>query len=332
MEQLTFLELPTDESPIAPGVIGRSPLMRELFRVVRAAAGVSAPVLIEGESGTGKELVARAIHLLGNRRDQPFLAVNCGALAESLLDSELFGHRAGAFTGAIRDRAGLLESAEGGTLFLDEIGEVSPALQVKLLRALQQGEILRIGDNAPRRFDARVVAATNRSLREEVAAGRFREDLFYRLHVIPLWVPPLRDRPEDIPLLVAHFLRRRDEREGGGVRAIEAEALRALSSYPWPGNVRELENELERALTLAGDSVELTVEMLSRRVRAPRTGGRRGAGDLLQHRLEGLESELIQDALDRMGGNKTRAALHLGVSRQGLYKKMARLGLTRGDG
>jgi transcriptional regulator with PAS, ATPase and Fis domain len=312
---------------LVPGVVGCSTALRELFRVVRLAADSPAPVLIGGESGTGKEVVARALHRLGVRSERPFVAVNCGALPDSLLESELFGHAAGSFTGAVRDKVGLLEAAGDGTIFLDEIAEVSLNVQVKLLRALQEGEIMRVGEVTPRRIRARIVAATNRTLQGEVAAGRFREDLFYRLHVIPLWVPPLRDRPEDIHLLVAHFLRRWAERSGGRTPRLGSDALRCLVEYWWPGNVRELENELERLLTLSGQAREITVGMLSPRVRMPREE-RAAPPDSLQRHLDDLETQLIREALDRTRGNKSRAALHLGVSRQGLYKKMARLGLA----
>jgi len=316
---------PDEATYLAPGVVGRSHSMRELFRIVRLAADSPAPVLIGGESGTGKEVVARALHRIGSRGERPFLAVNCGALPDSLLESELFGHASGSFTGAFRDKIGLLEAAQDGTIFLDEIAEVSPAVQVKLLRALQEGEIMRVGEVVARRISARVLAATNRSLRAEVSAGRFREDLFYRLHVIPLWVPPLRDRPEDILLLVTDFLRRWQQRHGNAPRLAIA-TQRCLAEYGWPGNVRELQNELERMLTLNRDRDEMLVEMLSPRIRMSREE-RVVTADSLRNRLDDLEVELIREALDRTRGNKSQAAVHLGVSRQGLYKKMARLGL-----
>lgn len=318
---------PGSVGEVVPGVVGSSPLMRELFGVVRRASDSNAPVIITGESGTGKELVAQAVHRLGRRRAFPFLAVNCGALPDSLLESELFGHCAGSFTGASRDKVGLLEAAGDGTIFLDEVGEISTGMQVKLLRALQQSEVMRVGEVVPRRIRARVVAATNRNLRVEVAHGRFREDLYYRLHVLPLWVPPLRERPEDIRPLVTHFLRRWEARHGLRAPEAEAAALDRLVEYPWPGNIRELENELERVLTLAAGAPAITTAMLSPRIRLHRASEGERASEL-QRRLADVEVEMIREALDRSGGNKSRAALHLGVSRQGLYKKMARLGLS----
>jgi DNA-binding NtrC family response regulator len=237
-------------------VIGRSPRIREVFQLVNAVAPTDATVLVLGESGTGKELVARAIHDASPRRSQSFLPINCSALPDSLLESELFGYTAGAFTGARRNRAGLFEEADGGTLFLDEVGDISPAMQVRLLRVLQNGELRPVGATEVKRVDVRVVAATNRDLQAAIRAGTFREDLFYRLHVFSVTLPPLRDRLEDLPALAQHFLDIYARRFGKSVVRLEAETLEALAAYPWPGNVRELENLVQRAVILApGDSI-----------------------------------------------------------------------------
>ena len=235
-------------------IIGHSRPMQEVFELIAQVAETKTNVLIYGESGTGKELVARAIHEQGQRQGEPFIALNCGAIPENLLESELFGHARGSFTGAVQNKEGLFEAASGGTLFLDEIAELSPALQVKLLRALQEKTIRRVGDTVDRKVDVRIVSATNRRLEAEVAAGRFREDLYYRLNVIQLTLPPLRERPDDIPLLVQHFIRRYSEELGKRVDGMDAEACDVLSRYAFPGNVRELENLIERAVALSRDS------------------------------------------------------------------------------
>jgi DNA-binding NtrC family response regulator len=238
------------------GLVGSSGAIREVTRMIEAVAYSAATVLVSGESGTGKELVARALHARSPRRSHPFVALNCGALTETLLESELFGHVRGAFTGAQRDQKGLFDAADGGTIFLDEIGDIPPATQVRLLRVLQEGEIKRVGSADSVRVDVRVIAATHRDLPRLVKSGRFREDLFYRLNVINIPLPPLRDRPDDVPLLAHHFLRRYAERLGKKVRTIAPEAIELLCGYRWPGNVRELENAIERAVVLCrGDGV-----------------------------------------------------------------------------
>jgi len=306
-------------------IVGEHGAMQEVFRVVQKVARSTSTVLIYGESGTGKELVARAIHGASDRRDRPFLAVNVAALPETILEAELFGYEKGAFTGADARKVGLFEQASGTTLFLDEVGELKRDLQVKLLRVLQEREILRVGGTEPVPVDVRVVAATNRDLERETREGRFREDLFYRLHVIPITLPPLRERRTDIPLLVEHFL----ARHGGPGRAclVAPEALEALVAYSWPGNVRELESVIERTLLLAeGDAVRL--EDLPASVRA--NLGRGGAGipiDIPENGLdlEQLERSLILRALDKSGGNVTRAARLLGLSRRTLQYRLEKI-------
>jgi transcriptional regulator with PAS, ATPase and Fis domain len=280
-------------------------------------------VLVVGESGSGKELVARAIHANGPRGRGPFVSENCGAVPETLLESTLFGHVRGAFTGAIRPRAGLFEVAHRGTLFLDEIAEMSLGMQAKLLRALQDGEIRPVGSESVRKVEVRVIGATHRDLEKLVKEGRFREDLFYRLNVISVRVPSLRERTGDVPLLVQHFVRvHSGERK---VRVSRA-AADALAAFSWPGNVRQLENEVRRALVLADDTVQL--EHLSAEIQNP-TGSEaaRSDGLNLRRRLDALETDLVRAALRRTDGNQTRAAELLGVSRFGLQKMMKRLGI-----
>jgi DNA-binding NtrC family response regulator len=306
-------------------IVGDSPAMREVLALVAKVAGAPTTALVEGETGTGKELVARAIHDSSPRRDALFVAVNCAALSEGVLESELFGHRKGAFTGALADKKGLFEVADGGTLFLDEISETTPALQAKLLRALQEGEIRPVGDTRHRKVDVRVVAATNRKLEDEVKAGRFREDLFYRLKVFPIRLPPLRNRIEDIPALALHLTRRLARQVQKDVGDPTPEALAALSRYPFPGNVRELANELERAILLAEPGAPVSDDLLSDHVTV--AGAASTPPSVLQARTDGFEREQILAALDRAGGVKTRAAEELGITYRGLLKKMRRLGL-----
>jgi DNA-binding NtrC family response regulator len=301
-------------------IIGSSDALGELFRLVGKVAGTNASILITGESGTGKELVARAVHFNSRRADGPFLAVNCGALNENLLEAELFGYEKGAFTGAAARREGLLKAADGGTLFLDEVGEVTPAVQVKLLRALQEREVLPVGSREPVAFDARVVAATNRDLDEEVRAGRFREDLFYRLSVIPVKVPPLRERRGDIPLLARHFSARFSAEMGVEPRDFEPAALAALASYDWPGNIRELMNAVEHAVALSTDRIGQ--EHLPPRLRAVRPATNDPDG--LVPTLDEVERGHILWVLGRAAGNKTRAAELLGIDLSTLYRKLKR--------
>ena len=278
------------------GVIGKSKAMERVYGLLGKVIDSDTTVLLTGETGTGKEILARTIHRQSPRKDEPFVAVNCGAMAEQLLESELFGHKKGAFTGAVSDRPGLFEAADGGVLFLDEIGETSPGLQVRLLRALQEGEIRRVGEEQDRHVDVRVIAATNRDLRDEVSGGGFREDLFYRLSVFPIELPPLRQRREDIPELVRHFLGERQKKEGRGPEGLTAQAMDALGAYEWPGNIRELQNEVERAALLCGDEARIDLPHLSERVLASRGGGaasgvkRAGA---LKEVLAEVEREMI---------------------------------------
>jgi DNA-binding NtrC family response regulator len=305
------------------GFVAASRPMQELFRLLARAAQSRHPVLITGESGTGKELVARAVHATSGRG--PFVAVNCAALPENLLESELFGHTQGAFTGADREKPGLFEAAHTGTLFLDEIAELPLALQPKLLRALEYGEIRRVGANAPRNLDVRVIAATNRVLEEEVGANRFREDLFWRLNVLHLHVPPLRERPADIPLLAEHFAAlasQNGQAAGSVLLRISPDAMATLTAYPWPGNVRELRNAIERASTLA-TSQELRAEDLPARIReAGRAVALVSDASHRQLSLKDLERAYIAEVLRQTGGNKSRAAEILGLDRKTLYRKL----------
>ncbi|HXH83434.1 MAG TPA: sigma-54 dependent transcriptional regulator, partial [Candidatus Tectomicrobia bacterium] len=294
--------------------------LRDAVALVRKVLDADTTVLLLGETGTGKELFARLLHDNGPRRHARFVAQNCGALPESLLESELFGHVRGAFTGATGDRRGLFEEADGGTIFLDEVGEMSPATQLRLLRVLQEGEVRRVGASAPRKVDCRVIAATNADLEAEVAAGRFRRDLFYRLNVFPVRLPALRERAQDIPALADHFLRLYRERARRAVPGFTPEALARLRAYPFPGNVRELENEIERAVALAEDGRPIGLEHLSERVRqAPAV-----APPLtLNEAVEQLKRRMIEDAL-RECGSKTRAAERLGLTRQSLQQMLRR--------
>ena len=306
-------------------IVARSPSMVRALEVATKVARHDSSVLISGESGTGKELVARLIHRESPRRDGPFVPVNCGAIPESLLESEFFGHRKGAFTGAHRDRAGLFETARGGTLFLDEIGELPPSLQAKPLRALQEGEVRRLGADESVHVDIRVVAATNRDLAEALADGSFRQDLYYRLAVVPIHLPTLASRTEELPDLARHLLERHRRRLGVHVERIAPAAMEVLLAYSWPGNVRELENVLERAMVLT-ERTELTPEELPEYVREPpaRAGGVKIDGDDLsvKRRSAELESQLIRLALDRTRGNRTRAAELLELSPRALRYKI----------
>jgi len=319
------------------GLIGESPAMQRVFDVIEKVAQTDATVLIAGETGTGKELVARAIHYSGRRKDARFVAQNCGALPDTLLESELFGHKRGAFTGAHSDKRGLFEVADRGTIFLDEIGETEPGMQVRLLRVLQDGEIRPLGSSETRKVDVRVVAATNRDLRKEVQEGRFREDLYYRLRVVEVDLPPLRERRADIPALAHHFLDRANERMRRGLKGFTNAAMDRLVAYDWSGNVRELENEIERSVALAATDEEmLGVEMLSEYVRGAPA---RPPDDALapsipdwdlNDAVDALKRRLILGAL-RETGSKTKAAERLGIPRQSLQKMMKRLELTDED-
>lgn len=301
-------------------IIGESPVIKEVIHLTRSIADSDIPVLIEGESGTGKELFAKALHYWSSRREEPFVAVNSGALSEQLLESELFGHVRGAFTGANQEKKGLVEAADGGTLFLDELGEMPLALQIKLLRFLELGEFRRVGDVRERKVKVRVVAATNRNMETEVGKGNFREDLFYRLNVVKLTIPPLRKRKEDIPVLIQYFM----ERKKSSVKALSESALAALQQYDFPGNVRELNHLIERGLLLSsGGTIEAADLLLP--TQKP-SEGQRKEEELCT--LEELEKEHIGHVLMRMKWSKPKAAEILGISVRNLYRKIEQYGLT----
>ena len=309
-------------------MIGRTPAIQKVYQVVEKVADSQTTVLLVGESGTGKELAARAVHELSSRRDRPFIAVNCGAIPENLFESELFGYEKGAFTGAATSKPGKFELADGGTLFLDEVGELPRDMQVKLLRVLQERQIERVGGLRPISVDVRVVAATNVELAAAAAAGRFREDLFYRLNVIPIRLPPLRERPDDIPLLVEHFLARYNERLGKQITQVPRATLERLMTWPWPGNIRELENLVERSVLLS-EGPELDVDLPDLQA-APEEVGAVEEVDLkdwIQKETARLERKKIQQILDLEAGNVTRAARRLRISRKGLQLKMKEYGL-----
>jgi two-component system response regulator AtoC len=297
--------------------------MQELFHMMRLVADSQATVLIQGESGTGKELVAKTIHRLSDRRTKPFVVVDCGSLSETLLESELFGHVKGAFTGATAHKPGLFEEADGGTLFLDEIADTTPAFQSKLLRVLQEGEIKRVGSSQPINVDVRVVSATNKDLTELVQAKRFRQDLYYRLAVLPLYLPSLRDRKEDIPLLAAHFVEASCRRHGQPVRTITDDVMHALTEAQWPGNVRELQHHIERAVVTTSGP-ELFCEGLA-------AWESRAGSDCLRSAVRGaarqIEQGRIMQALKQTKGNRARAAKTLKISRASLYNKLREYGL-----
>ncbi len=348
---------PVLTDPPLPGIIGSSPAMQEVYRLTRQVARSKASVLLLGETGTGKELIARAIHETSPRRNGPFVRVNCGALSESLLESELFGHVRGAFTGAIENRTGRFEAAHTGTIFLDEINSTTPKLQVKLLRVLQEREFERVGDTRTIRVDTRVVAASNRDLAELVERGEFREDLYYRLNVVPIHLPPLRERREDITELISYFLEMYNRENDRYVVHIQHEALRALQEYGWPGNVRELQNYIERAVVMApGD--ELTIDLLPDVVVKPKA---RGRGSRSPVDLDSLAQELVEQGLSQATAHETnlhskivdrverelisqvmaacdnvqiKAAARLGINRNTLHKKLKEyhLDLRNGQG
>jgi len=308
-------------------IIGRSPDMRRVRALVRRVAVSDVPVLVLGESGTGKELVARAVHDLGWRAGRPFVAVNCGAIPETLLESELFGHGRGAFTGALRERAGLVEEAEGGTFFLDEAGDLSPALQAKLLRLVQEREFRRVGENRTRRADVRFLSATHRDLAAEIAKGRFREDLYYRLAVVTIDIPPLRKRPEDLFPLLEHFLDLGCRALGRSPACFTPDAASKLVLYHWPGNVRELHNEVQRCLALSSPGDLIGQEWLSERVLRPSGNGEPDGFNYFTARA-GFEKRFLRQALSRYGFNKTKTAWGIGLSRQGLFKLLRRHNLS----
>jgi transcriptional regulator with PAS, ATPase and Fis domain len=322
----------TRRSPRLPNtkIVAASPQIAEILELIGHASKSRVTVLITGETGTGKELFAREVHEKGSHRKAPFVAVNCAAFPETLLESELFGHKKGAFTGADRDKSGLFEAADGGTLFLDEIGETTRPFQAKLLRVLQEREVRPIGSSRTRKVEVRVIAATNRNLRREASDAQFRPDLYYRLAVFPIHVPPLRERPLDILPLTEHFLARYATREESPAAPLSAESRHLLQSYGWPGNVRELENEIQRALAVAEPGSELTPAHFSTRlfeVLEP-VHAVVQPGESLRETLARVEAWLIRHALDANRGRRATTARLLGITREGLYKKMKRHGIT----
>jgi len=325
----TRLMTPSNAYASTVAIVGRSRAMERVFELLSKLKDSESAVLIQGENGTGKEIVAQAIHRNSARRDRPFVMQNCSALNDNLLDSELFGHVRGSFTGAIRDKKGLFEAANGGTFFMDEIAEMSPSLQVKLLRVLQEGVFTPVGSTEPRRVDVRIVAATNRDLKEMVETGKFREDLFYRINVITIRVPPLRERREDIPLLVEHFLQKHASRTSREMKTIAPKALDVLLSYNWPGNVRQLENEIQRAIVLSGSSHVIGDDVLSPVLMA---GTQSTVHVKLQGKLrdamEQVERHILQDGLRRNGWNKSKLSRELGISRATLIWKVQKYGLV----
>ncbi|MEJ7623831.1 MAG: sigma-54 dependent transcriptional regulator [Pyrinomonadaceae bacterium] len=310
-------------------IIGTSTAMRNVFQAVERVAKTDATVLIEGESGTGKELVAKGIHFSGGRRDKPFLAINCAAIPETLIEAELFGYKKGAFTGASSESKGKFEEASGGTLFLDEISAMPLAAQPRLLRVLQEQEITRLGESTPRKVDVRIIAATNENLRERVRKNEFREDLYYRLAVVPIRMPELRERREDIPLLVEHFLKKTAERHKTSVPRIEPEAFRTLVDHDWPGNVRELENTIERMVILSGADTltiaDIPVSIQNKSIPAPGNQWFSLPNEPIE--LELMERDLISEALARFGGNQSQTARFLGITRSALIYRMQKHGL-----
>ena len=321
----------TNQATDSPGhdyshIVGQSLSIRRLFSLLDRVVRNDSTVLIQGENGTGKELIARAIHNNGRRQDNAFVTQNCSALNDNLLDSELFGHRRGAFTGAVADKKGLFELADGGTLFLDEVGDMSTTMQVKLLRVLQESTFLPVGDTTTRKVDVRVIAASNRILSEMVRDGSFREDLFYRLNVINLDVPPVRQRPSDVPLLIDHFLAEYAHRVDNAPKTLSDETRNLLSAYHWPGNVRELRHEVERLAVLSGPESIIEADLVSRRIVLevdPELAARQSDADgTLPEAVEALERRMISEALEECGWNKTQAARRLGVSRRNLIRKV----------
>ncbi len=317
------------EPPFNPPIVGESPAADGLRDMVRRLADTSVSVLITGESGVGKELVAKHLHFCSPRKKQPFVAVNCAALSAGILESELFGHAKGAFTGAIRTHTGLFQQADGGTLFLDEIGEIAPFIQAKLLRVIQEREVRRMGGSFAQHVDVRIICATNANISEKVREGSFREDLFYRINVVQIRVPPLRERNSDIPGLIEHFFKRRNHPPP----RISEEARDLLFRYEWPGNVRELENELERIIALHNGAGMIHTSMLSDRILHGEEGDSFDIGAFenvpLARAVDYLEQRLLKRALVNSNWNKSKAARVLGISRQGLLKKMKRYGIQK---
>ncbi|MCP4578074.1 MAG: sigma-54-dependent Fis family transcriptional regulator [Deltaproteobacteria bacterium] len=331
--ELASLRHQIKEESTFHGILGATSVMRDIFEVVHTVGPTDASVLITGETGTGKELLAKALHLESERKGKPIVCINCAALAENLLEAELFGHAKGAFTGALANRTGRLESAHGGTLFLDEIGHMSLNLQSKFLRFLQDGTFEPVGDSREKKVNVRLVAATNADLEAQIASGLFMSDLLYRIEVIPIRVPPLRERMEDIPLLVGHFVAQYARRYLRAMKGVSPEAMRALMDYHWPGNIRELKNCLARAVILSKKTY-LALEDLPRKISRQMSSMTLPLGTetpedptAIGPTLKDMETDLIINTLKRCNGNKTLAAKVLGISRKGLYEKMERLGV-----
>ena len=335
VEENVYLRRELEQKYRFSNIIGRSRPMHQIFSLIERIARTVSTVLLEGESGTGKELIARAIHYESPRSSRRFLSVNCGALPENLLESELFGHVRGAFTGAVRDKKGLFKEADGGTLFLDEIGEMTPSMQVKLLNALQDKRIRKVGGNQEEPVDTRIIAATNQDLQEQIAEGEFREDLYYRINVIPVRLPPLRQRREDIPLLVDYFIKKYSKEMEVEECRISVEAMKILEGFRWPGNVRELENVIERALALAtGDTI--TVDDIPEYLVRPTADladsmSLPQEGMQLEAHLDEIRKKLMAEALERTSGVQTQAAELVGMSFRSFRYYAKKMGLTRGE-
>ncbi len=325
-------------------LIGKSKKMQQVYHLLSKVSGSESTILIQGENGTGKEMVAKAIHYNSTRKDSVFMAVNCSAFNDNLLDSELFGHVKGSFTGAVKDKKGVFEVANGGTLFLDEIGDTSPSMQVKLLRILQEGTYMQVGATTPKKVNVRVIAATNKPLKEMIAKGEFREDLYYRINVINVALPSLKERQEDIPILMDYFIQKRCEEAGKPLKTFSKKCLEKMLDHTWPGNVRELQNEVERLVVLAGEEKTITPDMLSSRILESSEGGHLGGSHSssggsflkgvntngsLKEALEELEILMIREGLKRCGFNKSKLAKELGISRAGLIMKVDKYGLDK---
>jgi two-component system response regulator PilR (NtrC family) len=332
VEENVYLRRELEDKYHFTNIVGTSSAMLEVFSLVEKVAQTGSTVLLQGESGTGKELIARAIHFSSQRSQHRFLSINCGALPENLLESELFGHERGAFTGAVQRKKGLFQESSSGTLFLDEIGEMTPSMQVKLLRALQEKTIRRVGGNTEEKVDVRIIAATNQDLQEKISSNEFREDLFYRINVIPIHLPALRQRRDDIPLLVNFFIKKCSKDLGIEAKQISVEAMRSLENYDWPGNVRELENLIERSLTLSSGEVISAADIPAR------VGGRTmedqypaslpAEGIDLEDHLDKIRASLMRQALDRASGVQTRAAEILGISFRSFRYYSKKIGLS----
>ena len=326
-EKAQYLQQEVERRHQLGDLFGQSDAMQAIYYLIESAAKSDIPVLVQGETGTGKELAARAIHYNSTRKDQRFLSQNCAALSPELLQSELFGHKKGAFTGAAGDHKGIFEAADGGTVLLDEIADAPPELQRSLLRVLQEGEVRRVGETVDRAVDVRIIAATNRDLKKEVENGSFREDLYYRLHGIQIDMPSLRERMEDVPLLAEHLLIREKEDASKSVGGLTVGAIKALTSYKWPGNVRELENEIRRAVALTEEEGAITPDLFSESIGHTVSDTAVEYQGRLRDRMQEYEKRLIRDALERCEGNITHAAEELGLARISLYRKINRLGL-----